>query len=291
MKNKTEVVQLNCNEVVPGNNDRTTFDEAALRELADSIGEHGMIQPITVRLLDDTELYQIIAGERRFRAARLLGWQSVPCLIIDADDEKASALMLAENVARKDLDPIDEARAYQSRIDLFGWTTEQLAERAGVSTVRVLFRLKLLKLNPELQAMIRSANLPIGYAQILADANLDTNRQRIAVAKLRDNANPTPGWFRSIVNILIEQQAQAGLFEDELLTMQSAPSLPTLADEPPHPSTTQPPKVGRNPRERLQHQIEFWTQAAGRWSAIGKPFKKQECEAAAQALRSALAVI
>lgn len=291
MNDTHEVVKLNVNEIVPGNNDRTTFDETALQELADSLREYGLIQPITVRQLDDTDLYQIIAGERRYRAARLLGWAQVPCIIIDADDEQAAALMLAENVARKDLDPIDEARAYQSRMDLYGWTIDQLAEKAGVSTIRVQFRLKLLRLTPEVQQLIRTNNLQLGYAQILSDSGLDTNRQRIAVAKLRDNPNPTPGWFRGVINILIEQQAQAGMFEQDLLNVQSAPALAALANEPPHPGTTQPPKIGRTPRERLQSQIEFWTRAADQWQRIGKPFKRQECQAAAQALQAALAVV
>lgn len=295
MTDAPEIINLKTSEVVPGNNDRTTFDPAALQELADSIKEHGLIQPITVRPLtddgEDTGLYQIIAGERRYRACKLAGLSEVPCIIKDVDDEQAAALMLAENVARKDLDPIDEAQAYQSRIDLYGWTVDQLAERAGVSTIRVQFRLKLLRLNPEVQGLIRSNNLTLGYAQILSDAGLDTNRQRIAVGKLRDNPNPTPGWFRGVVNVLIEQQAQAGMFEEDLLTVQSAPAFAALANEPPHPSTTQPPKLGRTPRERLQNQIAYWTRAAEQWAAIGKPFKRQECQAAAQALQFALAAV
>jgi len=280
---------INVNEIVPGQNDRTTFDNNAMRELADSIREHDLIQPISVRPIDGTELYQIVAGERRYRACRyILGMAEVECIIIDATDEEAAALMLAENVARSDLDPIDEARAYQSRMDTYGWSIEDCAIRAGVSPIRIQFRVKLLRLTDEIQHLIRKGNLPIGYAQILSDAELDTNRQRIAVTHLRDNPKPTTGWFRSLINELKQQQAQESLFDtSDLVAVHTAPSV-VGAVEPPHPLTTQPPKHGKTVKEVLLNQSGFWSQAASEWQALGKPFKKQECESAAAALQMAL---
>jgi ParB/RepB/Spo0J family partition protein len=285
-----EITAIDTNEIIPGNNDRTVFSPDALQELAASIREHGLIQPITVRWIDDAEAYQIIAGERRYRACKLLGWQTVPSIIVDATDEQASALMLAENVARADLDPIDEAIAYQTRIDLFGWTVQEIADRAGVSPIRVQFRLKLLRLRPDVQKLVRDGHLSIGYAQILCDANLDTNRQLIAFRYLRDNPAPTPGWFRRQVNDLLAEQSQDALFDFSSFIAPTETQHVAI-EEPAHPSTTRPPTRGSSLREILRNQAGFWSQAAEAWDKLGKPFKRQECEAAAQALTLALSAI
>lgn len=284
--------QIDARLIVPGNNDRTIFNQAKLNELAASIKEHGLIQPITVRQLPDTELYQIIAGERRFRACQIAGLETVPCAILDVCDEEAAALMLAENTAREDLDPIDEALAYKSRMDAFGWTVADVAQKAGVSAVRVNFRLKLLTIRPDIQELVRKGQIALGYAQILADGNLDPNFQTIALGKLRDNPKPTPPWFRRIVNELLEKQAQGQLFN---LPLMGGPvfetNQPQEVQEPPLPSTTIPPKSGKDAREVLTRQVGFWKEAAEAWNKLGKPFKRQECEAAAQALQSALAYV
>lgn len=169
------VTMIDTTLIVPGNNDRTRFDPTALRELAESIKGHGLIQPVIVRHLDGTELYQIVAGERRTRAIDLLGWPEVPCLVADLNDEEASAVMLTENVARDDLDPVDEANAYANRMALYGWDEKRCAQQAGVSTVRVQFRLKLLKLRDNLKDLVRTGDLELGYAQIIAQADLDAN--------------------------------------------------------------------------------------------------------------------
>jgi ParB/RepB/Spo0J family partition protein len=273
-------------QIIPGKNDRTTFDESGLRELAESIKEHGLIQPITVRSSKGGKHFEIIAGERRFRACKLLGWQTIPAIVTDLKDQEASAITLAENIARKSLDPIDEACAYQTRIESFGWSIEDLSKYAGTSTIHIQFRLKLLKLIPEIQKLIRGGNIPIGYAQILADTNLDSNFQLFAFSRLRDNPKPTIGWFRSIVLELKEKQDQGILFKGPLFDKTYDPnrfktkSIP----QPPHPETTTPPKIGRNYKEIMLNQISFWEEAASKWDAIGKPFKRNECRSAAQAL-------
>lgn len=179
---------------------------------------------------------------------------------------------------------MDEARAYQIRIEKFRWTVDECAEKTGVSKIRVQFRLKLLTLRDDLQTLVRSGNLQIGYAQILADAGLDPNRQTFAVKALRDNPRPTPGWFRNIVNQYREQQLQAGLFDTGAFLVCQEMPIETHLPDPPHPFTTLPPIYGDSPAEIIRTQVQFWKDAAGQWSDIGKPFKRLECEAAAKAL-------
>lgn len=289
MTRKIELI--NATEIIPGNNDRTVFKQADLQDLADSISEHDLIQPISVRFIPGTDLYQIIAGERRYRACELANMTRIPAIILTVDDEKASILMLAENTARADLDPVDEGNAYATRMTEFGWTVKECAHYAGVSPVRVRFRLKLLKLRDDLQKLVRDDQLPLGYAQVLADANLDHNRQLIAIARLRSNSKPTPTWFRKEVNRLYNEQAQDTLFDADLFKVQIAAAQEATHTEPPHPATTTPPHNGRSLTDKIRHQVDFWTKAAQDWDALGKPFKRQECQAAAQALTLALASI
>lgn len=286
-----QVSLIDMTAIIPGDNgtghqDRTKFDAVKLAELADSIRAHGLLQPITVRQIGETDLFQIVAGERRFRACEMLGWQEIPALVADVTADEAAALMLAENTSREDLDPIDEGRAYQVRIDRLGWTVADCAKSAGVSEVRVQFRLKLLKLRSDLQDLIRTGNLPLGYAQILADANLDPNRQTIAIRQLRENAAPTPGWFRRIVADLLTQQAQGSMFDEMPLFGGQTFEIVRhrVSAEPPTPATAQPPVKGTTAKEIVGNQITFWQQAAEAWDRLGKTFKKQECQAAAQAL-------
>ena len=284
------IKDIPISQIIPGKNDRTIFDDKGLRELADTIKGQGLIQPITVRSAKDGKHFEIVAGERRFRACKLLGWQTIPAIVTTLKDEDASAITLAENIARKSLDPIDEACAYQSRIDSFGWSIQDLSKYAGTSTIHIQFRLKLLRLIPEIQKLIRGRNIQIGYAKILADADLDSNFQLLAFSKLRDNPKPTMGWFRSIVLELKEKQDQGILFKGPLFDKADVINEVQRKDirEPPHPETTTPPKIGRNYKEILLNQIDFWEEAANQWDALGKPFKRNECRSAAQALTQAI---
>jgi len=289
-KDMKHIKDIPISQIIPGKNDRTVFDQKGLRELADSIKEHELIQPITVRSAKDNKHFEIIAGERRFRACKLLGWQTIPAIVKDVKDESASAITLSENIARKSLDHIDEARAYQSRIDSFGWSIEDLSKYAGTSTIHIQFRLKLLRLIPEIQKLVRGGNILIGYAQTLADADLDSNFQLLAFSKLRDNPKPTMGWFRSIVMELKEKQDQGVLFKGPLFDKTHVPNELETKDipEPAHPEKTTPPKIGRNYKEILLNQIDFWEEAAKQWDTMGKPFKRNECRSAAQALAQAI---
>lgn len=288
------VVTIETSQIVPGVNDRTTFAPGPLSQLAANIAKRGLINPITVRAIEDTELYEIVAGERRFRAcADILGWETIPAFVPDLSDEEASAIMLSENVARADLDPIDEANAYATRMHRYGWSVSDCAQRAGVTEIRVQFRLKLLSLRPDIQALIRTGNISLGYAQALADKGLDTNRQMMALSALRDNPSPTPQWFRRICNELLTQQSQDALLGD-LPILSGEPieyvnSQPIA--EPPTPATHTPISNGATPAERIASQVSFWENAADQWHALGKPFKRQECQAASKALQFALGII
>lgn len=292
--NPTTITDLSVKEIVPGNNDRTIFAPADLAVLADSIRENGLIQPISVRAIDGTEIYEIIAGERRFRACRdILGWETIPAIIRDMTAEEASAAMLSENTARHDLDPIEEAVAYQRRMAVYGWTVAYVAQKAGVSETRVHFRIKLLKLRPDVQHLVRSGALPLGYAQIMSDSDLDTNRQLIAVQRYNTNPDATPGWFRSEVKALAQQQddtVAGGLWNFEETDFSAVSTAPQLAAvTPPRPGQDTPPAIGDTLEARAKAQVEFWTRAAEGWQALGKPFERRECEAAAAALSALIA--
>lgn len=145
---------------------RKHFDDAALADLADSIREHGIIQPLTVRKLA-SGYYQIIAGERRWRAARLAGLSDVPVVIIEADDKKAMELALIENLQRADLNPIEEALGYQELMGTYEMTQEQAAARVGKSRPAVANALRLLSLSPAVLELVKDGALSAGHARAL----------------------------------------------------------------------------------------------------------------------------
>ena len=145
---------------------RKYFDDAALAELADSIRQHGIIQPLTVRKLS-SGYYQIIAGERRWRAARLAGLKEVPVTVIEADDRKAAELAMIENLQREDLNPMEEAAGYRTLIDQHHMTQEEAANRVGKSRSAVANVLRLLDLDPTVQKLVESAQLSAGHARAL----------------------------------------------------------------------------------------------------------------------------
>lgn len=145
---------------------RKCFDEAALAELADSIREHGIIQPLTVRKLA-SGYYQIITGERRWRAARMAGLQEVPVLVMEADDQKAALLTMIENLQREDLNPIEEAAGFQALIENYHMTQEEAARRVGKSRSAVTNVLRLLTLSPTVRAMVEEGTLSAGHARAL----------------------------------------------------------------------------------------------------------------------------
>ena len=145
---------------------RREFDEEELQALADSITVHGVIQPLTVREMPNG-YYQIIAGERRWRAARIAGLSDVPVVVIEADDKKAMELALIENLQRQDLNPVEEAMGYQSLIEEYGLTQEETAERVGKSRPAVANTLRLLSLTPEVLEKLKLGQLTAGHARAI----------------------------------------------------------------------------------------------------------------------------
>lgn len=145
---------------------RKHFDEESLQELADSITEHGIIQPLTVRKLS-SGYYQIIAGERRWRAARLAGLQEVPVIVMEADDRKAAELAMIENLQREDLNPMEEAAGFQALIQTYHMTQEEAAQRVGKSRSAVANALRLLGLTPAVRQLVESGELSAGHARAL----------------------------------------------------------------------------------------------------------------------------
>ena len=149
---------------------RKNFDPNALADLADSIREHGIIQPLTVRKLQ-SGYYQIIAGERRWRAARMAGLSEVPAIVIEADDRKAMELAMIENLQREDLNPIEEAQGYMVLMSSYNMTQEEAASRVGKSRSAVANALRLLKLTPSVRAMVEDGRLSGGHARALLTLN------------------------------------------------------------------------------------------------------------------------
>ena len=163
-------VSLPISQVQPGlNQPRKRFDQDALADLAESIRVHGIIQPLTVRRLS-SGYYQIIAGERRWRAAKLAGLAEVPAVIIEADDRKVMELGLIENLQREDLNPAEEARGYQVLMEEYGLTQEQVADRMGKSRPAITNTLRLLALPEDLLQLVEEGTLSAGHARAILGA-------------------------------------------------------------------------------------------------------------------------
>lgn len=171
-KNEEEVVQLNIEQVVPNEyQPRTLFDDAKIQELAQTLQTHGMIQPIVVRKKDE-ELYEVIAGERRLRAAKSLGWEKISAIIRQLNDTETASIALIENIQREELSVIEEAKAYKQLLKMHELTQEALAQRLGKSQSTVANRIRLL-------------TLPETVQQALVDKKI-TERHARALMRLKD---------------------------------------------------------------------------------------------------------
>ena len=162
------------------NQPRQDFDEVELQSLSDSIAEHGVVQPLTVRQLD-SGYYQIIAGERRWRAARMAGLSEIPAVIIEADDKKTMELALIENLQRQDLNPVEEALGYRSLMDDYGLSQEETANRVGKSRPAVANALRLLNLSPEILDKLRRGELSAGHARAIL--SLKSEKKQLEAAQ------------------------------------------------------------------------------------------------------------
>ena len=173
-------VLLPIAQVEPGlKQPRKRFDQAALEDLAESIRLHGILQPLTVRRLA-SGYYQIIAGERRWRAAKLAGLSEVPATIVEADDRKVMELGLIENLQREDLDPMEEAQGYQALIQDYGLTQEEAARRVGKSRPTVANALRLLSLPDAVQALVEEGKLSAGHARAILAVPGSAGQKKLA---------------------------------------------------------------------------------------------------------------
>lgn len=223
---------LPLESVSPGANDRKVFPECEIRELAESIAAHGLAQPVTVRPVASLtgDAWEIVAGERRYRAHLMLAAEGrcpaggtaglVECNVREYSDREASAIMLAENLARADLKPLEEAEGYRSRMERFGIDAAAVADMAGVGTYRVTERLKLLRLTPEARKLVESTEpgaLPVGHASRMAD--LDANRQALALAAWAESGGTIhrAGWGEIVGKLQSEQDQDAMFSADSFL--------------------------------------------------------------------------
>ena len=175
------ITKLPLQKVEPNpNQPRRSFDEEELQALADSIAEHGILQPLAVRALDGG-FYQIIAGERRWRAARMAGLDEVPVVVLEADDRTVMELALIENLQRQDLNPMEEAEGYRVLMEEYGLTQEQAAARVGKSRPAVTNALRLLALPEEVREMVEAGTLSAGHAR--AVLSLPNERLQKAAAQ------------------------------------------------------------------------------------------------------------
>ena len=180
-------VTLPISQVEPGlNQPRKRFDQEALADLAESIRIHGIIQPLTVRRLS-TGYYQIIAGERRWRAAKEAGLTEVPAVIMEADDRKVMELGLIENLQREDLNPAEEARGYQTLMEEYGLTQDQVAQQMGKSRPAIANTLRLLALPEDIMKLLEEGQLSAGHARAILGA-------------------PTPAMQRQAAKTVVEGQ-------------------------------------------------------------------------------------
>ena len=179
------ITELNILQVEPNKNQpRKTFDEDKLNALAESIQEHGLIQPIIVTKNENSS-YSIVAGERRWRAAKKAGLTKIPAVVKNYSDQTVTEIALIENLQRADLNPIEEAEGYQQLISQYGMTQEQAAERVGKSRPAVANALRLLSLGPEILKLVEAGTISAGHARALLV--LKTDGERMAVAQKVQN--------------------------------------------------------------------------------------------------------
>ncbi len=177
------LIKIDKIEVNP-DNPRTHFEKSALEELAESIQEHGIIQPITVRKVGNK--YQIISGERRFRASQLVGLGEIPVYIRDADDQSVLEMALVENIQREDLDAIEVAISFQRLMDECDLTQDQLSKKIGKNRTTVTNYVRLLKLPAEVQIAVREKSISMGHARSLAGVDDEKLQKQILAKILKD---------------------------------------------------------------------------------------------------------
>ena len=176
MQMESQVLQVNIDDIIPNRfQPRLAFDEQGLKELAASIKEHGIIQPLVLRKLGSK--YEIIAGERRYKAATMAGLTTVPAVISNIDDNSSAEVALVENIQRRDLTPIEEAKSYKNLLDKGYLTQEQLAKKMGISQSSIANKLRLLNLANEVQQALLEGKISERHARALL--TLDTAEEQV----------------------------------------------------------------------------------------------------------------
>ena len=176
---KDAIVRLNINKVEPDKDQpREIFDEDELNELADSIRANGILIPLVVQKKDD--YYEIVAGERRWRAAKIAGLKEVPCIVGEYTEQQKVMLQLIENVQRSDLNPIEEAKTYRRLIDDFNMKQDEVADKVGKDRTTITNSMRLLNLTPEVQDMLMEKKLTSGHARALLGLSNEENQIKIA---------------------------------------------------------------------------------------------------------------
>lgn len=181
-----ESVRLSINEIEPNRDQpRKIFEEQALAELSASIKEHGVLQPLLVRPMADGS-YRLVAGERRYRAARMAGVTEVPVTIREMTDEEESIFALIENLHREDLNAIEEAQGIKTLIDTFGFTQEEAAQKVGKSRTAVTNSLRLLNLPEDISNLVRDGKISMGHARALLSLEDTAEASRVAQLVVKD---------------------------------------------------------------------------------------------------------
>lgn len=174
-----QILEISLDEIDPClKQPRKTFDESSLRELADSIKEHGVLQPVLLRAIDDR--YEVIAGERRWRAAQMAGLTRIPALVREMEDKEVAEVSLIENLQRENLSVVEEALAYRNMLEEYNYTQELLAERIGKSRAHVANTMRLLGLPKEIMALIESKQISAGHARSLLSMESAEEQMRMA---------------------------------------------------------------------------------------------------------------
>ncbi len=191
-KHKGKVFQIDTTQILPNTSQpRQDFDSDAIVKLADSIRQYGILQPLTVRKIDEEDgyRYELIAGERRLRAAKMLGLQSVPCLMVEVDDEVSAELALVENMLRENLGMFEQASAFLALSEKFGLTQEEIAQKMSLSQSAVANKIRLLKLEPEERKKIGDAGLTERHARAFLRLSNKTTRMTAISRVIKEKMN------------------------------------------------------------------------------------------------------
>ena len=214
---RTSAVEIRLSEIEPNKNQpRKDFDEASLSALAESITEHGLIQPIVVRPTASGR-YQIVAGERRWRACRMAGLQLVPAIVKELDDKAYYETALVENLQREDLNALEEAKGYKTLIDTYGFTQEQVSKSVGKARATVTNALRLLNLNKKEQAALLEGKITAGHARALLSTEIaELREQMLAAAISGASVRELEKMAKTPVNIPKRKPAPRDTFYDEV---------------------------------------------------------------------------